>query len=458
MLAEWNVSTGEMFLLFACIIGSGFFSGSEAVLMSLGIDRAKQLIEQGGSKSKAMEFMIERPNELLTTILVGNNIVNILAASVTTSIATRIFKSDAVGISTGVVTIIILIFGEIIPKTFARTHAEKLSVFIIYILRLKYYVLYPVIKGMVVVIKAVLGENAELTGRLVTKNDIEYMISKAEQDKTMDSKQLDLLNSILEFPTIKVKDIMIPRLEVKYIQKDFSFTDIIEFVDVDNYSRYPVCDGELENTVGFLHVKDLAFVRGENKQKFVVSDYLKEPFFVYEHMKIQAVFDYMNRKHVHLALVKDENGVVVGIITLEDIIEEIVGEIQDEHDDEEQSIVQEQIEKDLNDGIIIEGTLSLRDLYNEFDIKIPLNDNYSTVAGFLLDMLGNNFPEEGQIIVWEGYSFDLVRVDDYEIREIKVKNVDGERHIFNKKEANGQSDKSESNHENLTKTLATDFD
>jgi putative hemolysin len=458
MLAEWNVSIGEMVLLFFCIISSGFFSGSEAVLMSLGIDRAKQLIEQGGSKSKAMEFMIERPNELLTTILVGNNIVNILAASVTTSIATRIFKSDAVGISTGVVTVIILIFGEIIPKTFARTHAETLSVFIIYILRLKYYVLYPIIQGMVVVIKTVLGENAELTGRLVTKNDIEYMISKAEQDKTMDSKQLDLLNSILEFPTIKVKDIMIPRLEVKYIQKNFTFKDIIDFVDVDNYSRYPVCDGELENTIGFLHIKDLAFVRGEGKQQFEVTKYLKEPFFVYEHMKIQAVFDYMNRKHVHLALVKDENGLVVGIITLEDIIEEIVGEIQDEHDDEEAEIIQEQLEKDLNDGVIIEGTLSLRDLYNEFDIKIPLNDNYSTVAGFLLDMLGNNFPESGQIIVWEGYSFELVRVDDYEIREIKVKNVDGQRHIFNKKEANGQSEKSESYHENLTKSLAADFD
>ncbi len=459
MLAEWNVSVGEMVLLFFCIIGSGFFSGSEAVLMSLGIDRAKQLIEQGGSKSKAMEFMIERPNELLTTILVGNNVVNILAASVTTSIATRIFKSDAVGISTGVVTVFILIFGEIIPKTFARAHAEKFSVFVIYILRLKYYILFPIIQGMVVVIKTVLGENAELTGRLVTKNDIEYMISKAEQDKTMDSKQLDLLNSILEFPTIKVKDIMIPRLEVKYIQKGLNFREIIDFVDVDNYSRYPVCDGELENTVGFLHVKDLAFVRGEGKQQFDVTKYLKEPFFVYEHMKIQAVFDYMNRKHVHLALVKDENGVVVGIITLEDIIEEIVGEIQDEHDDEEQEIIQEQLEKDLYDGIFIEGTLSLRDLYNECDIKIPLNDNYSTVAGFLLDMLGNNFPEEGQIIVWEGYSFELVRVEDYEIKEIKVKNVDGERHIFNKREANGQSsERSESHQENMTKSLAADFE
>lgn len=456
MVAGVDISAAEIVLLLVCFAGSAFFSGSEAVLMSLGIDRARQIIEEGGSRARAMTFMIEKPNELLTTILVGNNIVNILAASVTTAIATRIFKSDAVGISTGIVTIVILIFGEIIPKTFARTHAEKLSVFIIYILRLKYYVLYPIIQGMVYVIQAVLGENAEITGRLITKNDIEYMINRAEQDKTMDSKQLDLLNSILEFPTIKVKDIMIPRLEIKYLQSSFNFKEVINFVEEDNYSRYPVCDGELENCLGFLHIKDLAFVRGLEKDNFDINKHLKDPFFVYEHMKIQAVFDYMNRKKVHLALVKDENGVVVGIVTLEDIVEEIVGEIQDEHDDDEEAIVEEQKQQELNEGAIIEGTLSLRELYSDLDIKIPLNDNYSTVAGFLLDMLGNNFPEQGQIIVWEGYSFELIKVEDYEIREIRIKHVDGERHIFNKKEANG--DRSDNGGESVGKSLAADFD
>jgi putative hemolysin len=457
MLAGAEISVTEIIILLVCFAGSAFFSGSEAVLMSLGIDRARQIMQEGGSRARAMTFMIERPNELLTTILVGNNVVNILAASVTTVIATRVFKSDAVGISTGVVTVVILIFGEIIPKTFARAHAEKLSVVIIYILRLKFYVLYPIIQGMVYVIRAVLGENAELTGRLITKNDIEYMINRAEQDKTMDSKQLDLLNSILEFPTIKVKDIMIPRLEVKYLQDNYKFKDIINFVEEDNYSRYPVCDGELENCLGFLHIKDLAFIRGLDKENFDIKEHLKDPFFVYEHMKIQAVFDHMNKKKVHLALVKDENGVVVGIITLEDIIEEIVGEIQDEHDDDEESIVQDQLLKELSEGVIIEGSVSLRELYNDFDIKIPLNDNYSTVAGFLLDMLGNNFPEQGQIIVWEGYSFELNRVEDYEIREIRIKNVDGEKHLFNKKEANG-GDRSDSSSESVGKSLAADFD
>ena len=232
---------------------------------------------------------------------------------------------------------------------------------------------------------------------------------------------------------IKVKDIMIPRKEVKWIDSSLNLEKIVDIVGADTHSRYPVCDGELENVKGFLHVKSLAFVK--DPEAFEVEKLLKEPFFVYEHMKVQSVFDHMNRKKVHLALVKDENGLVVGIITIEDIIEEILGEIQDEHDKEEEHVRKEYEEVDLIEGITIEGTISLRDLYSDYDIKIPLNDNYSTLAGFILDMLGNNFPEAGQIIVWEGLSFSLEKVSEYEIREVKIKDVDGEKHLFSKREA-----------------------
>jgi putative hemolysin len=435
-----EIDSFELASLALCFILSGFFSGSEAVLLSIGHDRAKQLIEEGGAKGNALAFMVERPSEILTTILVGNNVVNIFASSLTTVLAQRYFASDAIGIAVGLTTFIILIFGEIIPKTFARTHAESLSLFVIRVLQVFYFALYPIIKLMVWVIHTVLGENAQLNGRLVTRDDIEYMINKAEKENTMDSKQIDMLNSILEFPKIKVKDIMIPRKEVKYIQAKSTYGEVLDVVSADTHSRYPVCDGELENMKGFLHVKSLAFVSTEDKESFDLSKHLKDPFFVYEHMKIQAVFDHMNRKKIHLALVKDETGLIVGIITIEDIIEEILGEIQDEHDIDEDYVKKEYEESDLEMGVVVEGTISLRDLYSEYDIKIPLNDNFSTLAGFILDMLGNNFPEEGQIIVWEGLSFSLESVDDYEIREIKIKDVDGEKHIFSKKEANEAQD------------------
>jgi len=401
-------------------------------LLSIGADRARQLIEEGGTKGKAMAFMILRPSELLATILVGNNIANILAGSITTSITAAYTGSNVVGIGLGVTTVIIIIFGEIIPKTIGRTHAEKFSVIVIRTLQVLFYILYPVIKSIIWFIGTILGDSAEVTGRMVTKDDIEFMISKAEKEKTMDSKQIDLLSSILEFPTIKVKDIMIPRMRVNYIQEEWGFIEMMDYARETGNSRYPVCDGDLEDIVGFLHVKDLAFVSDEEKANFKIEKLLKPPFFVYEHMKIQSVFDHMNRKKVHLALVKDENGTVVGIVTLEDIIEEIFGEINDEHDDVEER--EKSLEEaNLVDGIVVEGDMSLRELYSDYDIKIPLNDNFSTLSGFLLDMLGNTFPEQGQIIVWEGLSFDLEVVDDHVIKLVRIKDVGGEKHIFSKK-------------------------
>jgi CBS domain containing-hemolysin-like protein len=438
-----EISSLELFTLSMCFLLSGFFSGSEAVLMSVGIDRARQLIEGGGTKGRALTFMIERPSEILATILVGNNIVNILAASLTTTVTARNFENDAVAISVGVTTLVILIFGEVIPKAFARAHAETLSVFCIRVLQALYYAIYPAVRMMVWIIELVLGKNAELSGRMITKNDIEYMISKAEKEKTMDSKQLDLLASILEFPTIKVKDIMITRSKVHYVRTDQTYKEVLQLVKEDTHSRYPVCDGDLDKIIGFMHVRDLALVVDEDRPNFEVQKIVKEPFFVYEHMKIQAVFDYMNRKKVHLALVKDENGLVVGIITLEDIVEEILGEIQDEHDLEDLETLQEYESVDLEEGVNVEGTISLRDLYNDYDIKIPLNDHYSTLAGFILDMLGNNFPQQGQIIVWEGFSFELLSIERQEIKEVRIRDVGGEKHLFSKKDANGQNDDSD---------------
>lgn len=413
----------ELIVFAIGILLSAFFSGSEASLISISAKRVKQLIEAGGQKAKAFEFLSERPSEILTTILIGNNFVNIFVASLATTIAQRHFKDDAISYSVGVTTLLILIFGEIIPKTFARNHAEKMAVPIIRILQVLFYILFPVVKLFMLVIEFVLGKNAQLNDRLVTKGDIEFLVNEAEKENTIDSKQIDLLNSILEFPTIKVKDIMVPRLQVHAIKHDASFDEIIDLVKEVAHSRYPVYNDDLDNTVGFLHVKDLSFIGFEQRDNFDVTEIVKNPFFVYEHMKIQAVFDHMNRKKVHLALVKDENGMVVGIVTLEDIMEEIFGEIQDEHDDEEDSIPEGEHDP-LSGGISLPATINLRDLSSEYDIEIPLNEDYVTLNGFLLDILGNSFPVEGNILFWEGYKFTLVTVHDHEIQVVKIEATD----------------------------------
>jgi putative hemolysin len=417
----------EWILITVGLALSAFFSGSEAALMSISVDRTKQLIEEGGAKGRALQFLADKPNHILTTILVYNNLVNTMVAAIVTAITGRYFQDDAIAISVGVVTIFILLFGEIAPKTFARGHAEVLALPIIYILKISYYILFPIIHAFMWIIEKVLGKNTQLRGRLVTRNDIEFLVSRAEEDKTIDSKHLDLLSSILEFPTIKVKDIMVPRQSIVALSKDSTYDDVMNVIREMAHSRYPVNGKDIDDILGFLHVKDLMFVE-ERDNRFKITQYLKPPFFVYEHMKIQAVFDHMNRKKVHLALVKDENGIVVGMITLEDILEEIMGEIQDEHDEDDDGVPGIETEE----GIMVPSSISLRDLYNEYDVKIPLNDNYSTLTGFLLEHLGNNFPRKGQLVFWDGYSFELMKVKNYEIREVKIKSADGEQHLYKK--------------------------
>lgn len=413
--------TVEVILLVMSFVLSGVYSGSESALLSISVDRLKQLMED--ENSSAFEFLLNKPHAVLNTILLGNNVVNIFAASLTTQIFSRHFANDALSLSVGVTTALILIFGEITPKTFARSHAEKLAIPIIRFLQINYYLMYPIVSLITYVVKKVLGTNAQLRGNIVTKQDIEYLVQKAESENSIDSKQIDLLNSILEFPKIKVKDIMIPRNQVTFIKQDASFEDVIQTVRASGHSRYPVTNGDVDKILGFLHVKDLAFVGRDKQPDFKPEDFLKPPFFIYEHMKINAVFDHMNRRKVHLALVQDENGLVVGIITLEDIMEEIFGEIVDEHDDEDDTVEGSQPEQRRDGSVLVAGTISLRDLDNTYDIEIPLNDNYSTLTGFILETLGNHFPEEGQIIFWSGYRFVIKKVEDHQIKEIQITQV-----------------------------------
>ncbi len=411
----------EILVLISSLLLSAFFSGSEAALLSLPHEKAKQIAEEHGIDSWAMKKWLEMPNDILTTILVGNNFVNILIATLSGNIAERFFSNDALAISVGVTTMMILLFGEIAPKTLGRGNAEKFAPICILVLVAFYYLMWPVVKAFTKIIQLVLGKNANVKSRAVTKDDIEVMVEMAEEERTIDSKQLDLLNSILEFPSIKVKDIMVPRTQIEALKVHSTFNDIIMAVRDVAHSRYPVYREDLDDVVGFLHVKDLVFANPDEQKVFDITKYVKPPFFVYEHMKIQAVFDHMNRKKVHLALVKDENGLVVGMLTLEDIMEEIMGEIQDEHDDEDDLIPG----VESAEGVLVPSTISLRDLYNEYDIEIPLNDNYSTLNGFLMEQLGNSFPKKGHLIIWDGFSFELVRVKSSEIKEVKIKSTQG---------------------------------
>jgi putative hemolysin len=412
----------ELGLFVSGLMLSAFFSASEAVLMSISVDRARQLIDEGGRKSSALKFLVSHSNELLTTILLGNNLVNAFVAAQVTMLATKYLGEGLMATSVGISTFFILIFGEITPKTFGRTSAELLVYPVVKILQLCYYISWPIVWPLNRFIKMMLGKNAQLHGKIITTDDLEYLVNRAEEDKSIDSKHIDLISSILEFPTIKVKDIMISRAKIDALHLDATFGEVTEIFHRLEHSRYPVYDGDLDHVLGFVHVKDFAFLNDSKTKQFSLKDFVKPAFFVYEQMRIQAVFDYLNRNKVHMALVRDENGTVVGLITLEDIMEEIFGEISDEHDDEQE--MAQVLSKLSNVGILVPGSITIRDLNSDYDISIPPNDAYSTLTGFLLDLLGNHFPKQGQIIFWDDYSFELVNVDNFHIEEVRIKRVE----------------------------------
>ena len=420
---------------------SAFFSATEAAILSIPVNRMKQLADEDTTLGHAMNFVMKKPSEVLTTILVGNNFVNISVAAYTTKVSQQIFKSQAEAVAIGITTLLVLFFGEIIPKTFGRNIKEKNLAPFINIIKFLYY--FPLsfifVSVFTVFIKLVLGKRAHLIDRIITKDDIEFMVSEAEKVKSIDTKQINLLNSILEFSSIRVRDIMVPRQQIHAIKREATYDEVIQTVREVTHSRYPVYHESLDQILGFMHVKDLAFV--DDIKTFDVSQFIKEPFFVYDHMKIQAVFDHMNKMKVHLALVKNEIGLVVGIITLEDIMEEIMGEIQDEHDDEDD--IDGPIDADLpQDKIIVEASISLRDLASDYNVKLPMSDSYSTLAGFILDKLGNNFPQTGNIIIYENFRFILTKVVHKEIKMVQIESSDNDKteHYDNtKKESNDES-------------------
>lgn len=396
--------------------------------MSISPDRTRQLIMEGGSRGRALAFAASKPSEILTTLLIGNNIVNIYVASLTTTISQRYFQNDVIAISVGVTTLFILIFGEIIPKTFARSQAERIIVPVIRILQGIYYLLFPIVKVFMFIINKVLGSHTDIRGRIVTSDDLQFMVDKAEREKTIDSGHLDLLSSVLEFPHIKVKDIMVPRNQVNSFDREANFYEIIDLIRDKGHSRYPVFDEDFEKVIGFIHIKDLAFVTPQEREHFDILKYMNAPFFIYEHMKIHAVFDYMNRKKVHMAFVKDETGMVVGILTLEDIMEEIFGEIQDEYDDETDGVPKAKLPED-GEGIVVSGTIGLRDLDHEYGVEIEAGDHYSTLTGFLLEQLGDDFPHQGDVLVTSKYRFEILKVEESEIKDVLIKFIQDKKTV-----------------------------
>jgi putative hemolysin len=339
------VETWKWVLGLAFVVGSAFCSGTETALTALGEARARQLRESGSRRAGQLTLWIEHPERVLSTLLIGNTLVNIGAGALAASVAADLVHASptwaegtVVAVATALTTVAVLFFGEIIPKTVGKRHPVRVSLATIPLVRVVCALLWPVTSATTRATSAIVkafggGEPGDAPA--VTSEEIEYLIEMGTREGVLDEVKEELLNSVLEFADRVVKEIMIPRTRMVAVDRDAPPEELVRIVTENPFSRMPVFEGSVDNVVGILMVRDIVQELRRGPISAVRLDgHLKSPFFVPEQMKISRLLKEMQRRHVHLAIVVDEFGGTSGIVTLEDVLEEIVGEIQDEADAE----------------------------------------------------------------------------------------------------------------------------
>ncbi len=413
MVPAWQWIT-----LGAALLGSAFFSSAETALTALGDARVQALIDAGGFRNRLLRFWQRHPDRILSTLLLGNTLVNVGMGSLVTLITAELGLSHALALLTGATTLVILLFGEITPKTFAKRHASGFAVFIIPFVALFYFVLFPLAWLLVQVPRAL----ARLTGsdatpvESVTSQELEYLIEQGARHGSIDKVRERLLSSVLAFTEVLVKEIMIPRTQVVSLEDNASYDEALRLVTESELSRIPVFKGSLDEVVGVLYVKSLLadVKKGIAPGQFSLPKYLRAPFFVPEVMKVSRLLTEMQRRKTHLAIVVDEFGGTSGLVTLEDVVEEIVGEIHDESDIEDKKL------KVLSDGVILaDAQVSIRDLETHLDVEFPEGGDYETLGGFLTATAGR-VPPTGSLVVWGGLTFTVKAADDRRVQKVEI--------------------------------------
>ena len=405
---------------------SAFFSSTETAFTSFNKIRMKNLA-QGGNKRAMLVTKIEsKYDKFLTSVLVGNNIVNISLSSIATIFFIGLFQGavsdpDSLGstVSTVVITIAVLIFGEITPKVIARQNADKMAM-----------ILAPFINAVIIILtplSLIFGGWSKLLGKIFrskeqasfTEEELITIVDEAEEDGTLESEEGDLIRSAIEFNDVCAGDILTPRVDICAISKDETVPNIAKIFIENAYSRLPVYGEDLDDIIGILHEKDF-FIAYHNNNK-TITKHLKKPVHVSEHIKIADLLQVLKSKKCHMAVVVDEFGGTMGIVTMEDIIEELIGDVFDEHDEISEDY------KELGDGsFIVKCSTELDNFLEKFEIQIEDDEDMpQTVNGFIMKELGS-FPHVGDTFDFQGLNFEIKKIGTKRIEEVKITKIDSE--------------------------------
>lgn len=403
------------FLLLMLLLCSAFFSASETAFSSLNKIRLRKDAEEGDKKAKRTLAITEDFDRLLSTILVGNNVVNMASASIATVLATKIFGTGGAAVATAVMTVLVLIFGEILPKTLAKENSETVAKGVSGLIGLFLRVMRPVV-WIFVKIKDVLvslihkAENKPS----VTEEELKYIVESIEQEGVLEEQESELVQSALEFDEITVQEILTPRVDVLALNVDCPIEEAVKTVLEAHYSRIPVYRGTVDSIIGVLQVRDLlkAVVRGGATS---LSHLLTDCVYVHKTMKISALLTMLKAKKLHLAVINDDYGGTMGIVTMEDVLEQLVGDIWDESDEVVHDLI-----KTAENQFIVSGDMNVFELLEELDVDDKdFDSDYNTAGGWAMEMLGH-IPEPGEQYSYKNLLITVASVEEQRITSLSV--------------------------------------
>lgn len=401
-------------ILILLIAGSAFFSASETALTSLSKIRLRNMIDENVKNADKIQKLINNPNKLLSSILIGNNLVNNAAASLTTMLAVSMLGSQSgVGIATMVITIVILIFGEITPKTLAAQNSEKVSLRVVKMISGIVVILTPVVKVLNIVTNGLiklLGGNVTQKTLTITEAELKTMVNVSHEEGVLEVDERRMINNVFDFGDSKAKDVMTPRTDMVCVEDDTTYDEIVAIFKEERFSRLPVYHESVDNIVGILYVKDIIFIDEKN---FKITQYMREPFFTYESKSISELFSEMRSNRIPAAIILDEYGGTSGFVTMEDMVEEIVGDISDEYDEQEQ-----EIEVVKEDEFIVDGSTRLEDVNEMIGLRLESED-FDTIGGYVIGILGT-LPDGGEVVETDGMKIIVEEVDKNRIEKLRI--------------------------------------
>lgn len=405
----------QLIILLILLLLSAFFSSAETAFTTANKIRMRSLADEGNKRAKTVLKITDNSGKMLSAILIGNNIVNLSASSIATSIAYKLGGS-MVALATGIITILILLFGEITPKTMATIHADKMSMFYAPVINVFMKIMTPVIfviNGLSTIILFILRVDPNAKNKTMTENELRTIVDVSHEDGVIESDEKEMIYNVFDLGDAKAKDVMVPRVHVTFADVNSTYKELIEIFRKDKYTRLPVFEETTDNVIGTINMKDLLLF--DSKKEFHVRDILREAYFTYEYKNISELLVEMRQASFNIAVVLDEYGETAGLITLEDILEEIVGEIHDEYDENEEDFVKEVGEREY----IVEGSTNLDDLNDRLELDLSSED-YDSVGGFIIEHL-DRLPEVGDsITTTEGIRLVVETLDKNRIENVHM--------------------------------------